>query len=200
MGQHVAVVVSVDVNHFLPLHGVGSEEVEVDAERLLANLGEHVFVLAEFAVDPLTLDDGAGIVLDVGADAGEAPLGQFECRLQRMGAGGRGHRIASVGVALGQAAIRQQSRAQLRGSLSGGSQFGWSHGGLGGGSGHLAVDGGRSSENGGCQHNNAATEKRPCQTGHLSSSMDRNRYFSSSTPPTAGHERSRNHPYGLPIR
>ena len=74
VGQHIAVIVAIDEDHFLSLHCLWSEEVEVDAEGLVPDLREDVFVLAEFAVDPLALDDRAGVILDRGAELGEAAL------------------------------------------------------------------------------------------------------------------------------
>ena len=72
MSQHVAVVTAVDVNHLLPLHAVGREKVEIDAERLMPDLCEHVLVRIEFTINPLALDDRAGVVLDVGFDVGQS--------------------------------------------------------------------------------------------------------------------------------
>jgi hypothetical protein len=122
VGEHVAVVLAVDVDHFLALDAVGPEEHQIHAERPLPDLREHVFVLTELAVDPLALDHGAGVVLDVGLDAGEALAGHLERRLERM-RGGCGRRsVARVDVALRQAALRHEAGefTGLRGRL------GWS--------------------------------------------------------------------------
>ena len=105
MGQHVAVVLAFDEDHLLPLHRVRREEVEVDAERLVTDLGEHVLMLAEFAVDPLPLHDGARVVLDLGSQLTEPLPGQIERRLERMHADRRGTGITGIGIALGDVAV-----------------------------------------------------------------------------------------------
>jgi len=102
MGEHVAVVEPIDVDHLLPLHRIGGEEVEVHAERLVANLREHVFVVVELAVDPLPLDDGARIVLDRGPEVAQPALGQFQRRIERMRGGRNNLGFGGIGVALRQ--------------------------------------------------------------------------------------------------
>ena len=110
MGQHVAVVVASHVDHFLPLHAVWPEEIKVDAERLRSNLGEHVFMLAKLAVDPLPLHDRARIVADVGVDLDEPLLREIERGLERMHAGGRLCH-AGVGVGRRQSAVGHKARS-----------------------------------------------------------------------------------------
>jgi hypothetical protein len=118
MGEHVAVVAAVDVDHFLPLDAVGAEEGEIDAERLLADLGEHVFMLTEFTVDPLPLDDGRGVVLDVFLDAAKPLLRQLECRLERMLRFGERYGRRRPDVPAGEPAVGEQTRPEVGGRLA----------------------------------------------------------------------------------
>ena len=110
MGQHVAVVTTLDEDHLLPLHIVRSQEVEVDAERLMANLREEILMVTEFAVDPLPLDDRAGVVLDGCPQLVEAALRDCEGRLEWMSTCHSYGCITGIDVALGDVAGWHEAR------------------------------------------------------------------------------------------
>ena len=74
-----------------PFLSSGAEEVHVDAEGLVANLDEHVLVIAQLAVDPLSLDHRGRVVFDA-FDVVDAVVGPTQAWHQGM----------LVGIALGQ--------------------------------------------------------------------------------------------------
>ena len=65
VGPHLAGVGPFDVHALLALEGSGGEEVQVDAERLVADLQGDVLVFAQGVADPLALDQRGRVVLDL---------------------------------------------------------------------------------------------------------------------------------------
>ena len=65
MGQHVALVPARHVNHFLPFHVAGREEVHVYAKRLLPDLDKNVLVVEQLAADPFAFGQRRRIVLNL---------------------------------------------------------------------------------------------------------------------------------------
>ncbi len=79
----------------------------------MADLDEQVFRIGQLAVDPLTLDHGGGIVLNVGLDVRQALMGDFQGRFQRMLAG---LGLGLVGRLVGHAVNRLGQRIAIRAS------------------------------------------------------------------------------------
>ena len=69
--------------HSWPLRAVGLEEVQIDAEGLVADLDGQVLLIGEVGADPLALDERGGVVVDL-LDPRQALAGPAQGRHQRM--------------------------------------------------------------------------------------------------------------------
>ncbi len=69
MSAKLVVIHPVHIDNFLSFFAVGSEEVEVHAERLVPHLGKQVLSFQQLAVHPLPLDQRTGVVVNLAIDA-----------------------------------------------------------------------------------------------------------------------------------
>ena len=105
MSQHVAVIATVDVDHFLTLDVRGAKEIEVDAEWLLTNFSKHILMLAQLAIDSFAFHNGAGVILNVIANGRQTFLGNLDRRLQWMQLIRSSNGIGGTNIALGNVAV-----------------------------------------------------------------------------------------------